>query len=101
MVWCKKTTCAHCNRNETRRELEGKPTCVECRTRILASREPVRQCPVDGVTLIKEHNSEVLIDRCPQCRGGWLDGGELERIQSSTQEAALRAMAVGLTHPFS
>ncbi len=41
--------------------------------------EPLR-CPVDGSRLIQTERSEILIDACPECRGVWLDRGELDRI---------------------
>lgn len=37
-------------------------------------------CPNCGARLIEIERSEVLIDACPQCRGVWLDRGELDRI---------------------
>ena len=42
-------------------------------------REPLR-CPVDGSRLVQTERSEILIDACPECRGVWLDRGELDRI---------------------
>jgi Zn-finger nucleic acid-binding protein len=41
--------------------------------------EPLR-CPVDGSRLVQTERSEILIDACPECRGVWLDRGELDRI---------------------
>ncbi len=94
MLWFKqKATCAHCSKNATKREFEGKPTCADCKTAILVSREPVRTCPVDGTTLAKEHNNEILIDRCPQCSGVWLDAGEIEAIKEAANS---EGMAVGM-----
>jgi Zn-finger nucleic acid-binding protein len=37
-------------------------------------------CPVDGTTLALAERAGVEIDYCPQCRGVWLDRGELDRI---------------------
>lgn len=37
-------------------------------------------CPVDGTTLLVTGRSGVEIDYCPQCRGVWLDRGELDKI---------------------
>lgn len=37
-------------------------------------------CPVDGTTLQMTDRSGVEIDYCPQCRGVWLDRGELDKI---------------------
>ncbi|MDQ3992133.1 MAG: zf-TFIIB domain-containing protein [Actinomycetota bacterium] len=38
------------------------------------------RCPVDGSRLVQTERSEILIDACPECRGVWLDRGELDRI---------------------
>ena len=38
------------------------------------------KCPVDGATLSMTERSGVEIDYCPQCRGVWLDRGELDKI---------------------
>lgn len=37
-------------------------------------------CPHCNVTLIMTERSGVEIDYCPQCRGVWLDRGELDKI---------------------
>lgn len=38
------------------------------------------KCPVDGTTLTMADRAGVEIDYCPQCRGVWLDRGELDKI---------------------
>lgn len=38
------------------------------------------QCPVDGTTLALSERQGVEIDYCPQCRGVWLDRGELDKL---------------------
>lgn len=38
------------------------------------------RCPVDGTTLGLAERAGVEIDYCPECRGVWLDRGELDRI---------------------
>ena len=47
------------------------------------------QCPNDGTTLTMSERSGIEIDYCPQCRGVWLDRGELDKIieRSLTQPA--------------
>ncbi|GAB4185828.1 MAG: hypothetical protein Kow00108_23280 [Calditrichia bacterium] len=40
------------------------------------------QCPIDRSELVKRiYEANVEIDECPQCKGVWLDEGELEKIQ--------------------
>ena len=41
------------------------------------------RCPVDGATLTMGERHGVEIDYCPECRGIWLDRGELDRIIDS------------------
>lgn len=45
------------------------------------------KCPIDGTELVMTDRSGVEIDYCPQCRGVWLDRGELDKIieRSATQ----------------
>ena len=38
------------------------------------------KCPIDGTALVIADRSGVEIDYCPQCRGVWLDRGELDKI---------------------
>jgi uncharacterized protein len=38
------------------------------------------QCPVCDVTLSISSREGIEIDFCPQCRGVWLDRGELDKI---------------------
>src|SRR3712207_8253227 len=49
--------------------------------------EPLR-CPVDGSRLVQVDRSEILIDACPECRGVWLDRGELDRILVKERQLA-------------
>ena len=45
------------------------------------------RCPVDETTLVMSERSGIEIDYCPQCRGVWLDRGELDKIlDRSVQE---------------
>ncbi len=38
------------------------------------------KCPNDDATLVMSERSGVEIDYCPECRGVWLDRGELDKI---------------------
>jgi Zn-finger nucleic acid-binding protein len=46
-------------------------------------------CPVCKVPLVMSDRQGVEIDYCPQCRGVWLDRGELDKIieRSAGQDA--------------
>ena len=43
-------------------------------------------CPRDGATLVEVNKSGVMIDVCPECKGIWLDRGELEKILQITRD---------------
>lgn len=47
-------------------------------------------CPVCKIPLVMSDRQGVEIDYCPQCRGVWLDRGELDKIieRSGAQEPA-------------
>jgi Zn-finger nucleic acid-binding protein len=51
------------------------------------------KCPADGAELVMTERSGVEIDYCPQCRGVWLDRGELDKIIDRNAEAAAPARA--------
>jgi len=38
------------------------------------------RCPTDSTTLVMSERGGIEIDYCPQCRGVWLDRGELDKI---------------------
>jgi Zn-finger nucleic acid-binding protein len=51
-------------------------------------------CPVCRVSLVMSERQGVEIDYCPQCRGVWLDRGELDKIiERSAQDAPAAAPA--------
>ena len=54
-----------------------------------AGREPLR-CPNDGTRLVEVDRSDILIDACPECRGVWLDRGELDKILVRERELTSR-----------
>jgi uncharacterized protein len=45
------------------------------------------RCPNCGSRLVELERSDVLIDACPECRGVWLDRGELDRILEKERRA--------------
>ena len=38
------------------------------------------KCPTDDTLLVMSERNGIEIDYCPQCRGVWLDRGELDKI---------------------
>jgi uncharacterized protein len=45
-------------------------------------------CPVCAVPLAMSDRQGIEIDYCPQCRGVWLDRGELDKIIERSQAPA-------------
>lgn len=43
-------------------------------------------CPTDGTTLLMSERHGVEVDYCPECRGIWLDRGELDKILDRVQQ---------------
>jgi len=63
-------------------------------------------CPRCGATLTMSERQGIEIDYCPQCRGVWLDRGELDKIieraeavQSSPPSMPNAAPTSGWTQP--
>jgi Zn-finger nucleic acid-binding protein len=48
------------------------------------------RCPNDGSRLVEVERSGILIDACPECRGVWLDRGELDKILVKERALAAR-----------
>ena len=47
-------------------------------------------CPVDGNELRITERQGIEIDYCPQCRGVWLDRGELDKVLERSAQPAYR-----------
>lgn len=54
---------------------------------------PLLVCPNCNVGMTQVHRSGVELDICPQCRGVWLDRGELEKLLQPLREAESMAPA--------
>ncbi|OUE18779.1 hypothetical protein BFL34_02815 [Clavibacter michiganensis] len=44
------------------------------------------KCPNDSATLVMSERAGVEIDYCPDCRGVWLDRGELDKILDRAEQ---------------
>ena len=56
------------------------------------------KCPNDSTTLVMSERAGVEIDYCPECRGVWLDRGELDKIIAKA-EAELPASTPAASVP--
>lgn len=67
------------------------------------------KCPIDDTVLQMTDRQGIEIDYCPQCRGVWLDRGELDKIiersdvpppQQQAPSAASHSSERHETHPY-
>jgi Zn-finger nucleic acid-binding protein len=57
-------------------------------------------CPSCRVALVMSERQGIEIDYCPQCRGVWLDRGELDKIiERASNETAPRPRPYARTEP--
>ncbi len=49
------------------------------------------KCPIDGSELRITDRQGIEIDYCPQCRGIWLDRGELDKILERSAQPGYRS----------
>lgn len=45
------------------------------------------KCPLDGSELRMTERQGIEIDYCPQCRGVWLDRGELDKLLETSRRS--------------
>lgn len=58
------------------------------------------KCPIcKDVDLLMTERSGVEIDYCPQCRGIWLDRGELDKLLEKAEQSALSGNAMPAGQP--
>ncbi len=71
--------------------------CADCHATLNPAAEAVRNCPVDGAPMRKLVIYDVvLIDKCYQCGGVWLDNNELRIIEKVVStNAALGGFMLG------
>lgn len=54
-------------------------------------------CPIDGTVLQMTERQGIEVDYCPQCRGVWLDRGELDKLIE--RSAAVERVPEGPFYP--
>jgi uncharacterized protein len=57
------------------------------------------KCPKDGADLKEETHGPVKVDVCPECKGMWLDSGEMELMQR-VQKAGGQSLFKGILDLF-
>lgn len=75
-----------------RQEFERKKKFAEERMKLIGQKEKedlkklhFMHCPRCGMELIEIKYKEIEVDECPNCKGIWLDTGEVERIISDKE----------------
>ena len=95
--------CDRCG-EKTRNKQGDTPVCKTCEEEMTllmeASEESKRLCPSDGAEMTKVVAHMIVIDRCPQCQGVWLDSGELEKVWGNASSEAIIAMSRGFSAPY-
>ena len=59
------------------------------------------KCPNDQTTLVITERQNIEIDYCPECRGVWLDRGELDKIIERSQTTSSPSFDAGQPRPVS
>jgi len=92
--------CDRCG-ERTRNEEDGQPICDSCAQEMQlildAAEENTHSCPLDGSPMKKEIAHMIVIDKCPQCKGVWLDGGELDKLTGDLRAEAISVMTHSLS----
>jgi len=92
--------CDRCGQR-TRNEEDGQPICEACEQEMQlilnAAEENTHACPIDGSPMKKEVAHMIVIDKCPKCKGVWLDGGELEKLTGDLRAEAISVMTHSLS----
>ncbi|TPW70172.1 zf-TFIIB domain-containing protein [Schumannella sp. 10F1B-5-1] len=57
------------------------------------------RCPNDEATLVMSERNGIEIDYCPECRGVWLDRGELDKIIDRASAPATGAASAAPAAP--
>jgi len=85
--------CQTCNTQKTSlKDEKGNWMCKSCSDKELIKEaeknEENRKCPIDGYVMNKvvAEGTDIIIDKCPNCKAAFLDGGELEKITKFLKE---------------
>lgn len=80
---------------ERRRQAETERAAAEQEAERRRRREAhFMKCPKCGADLVEVDYHAVRVDRCPECDGLWLDGGELEEITGRDRSVVRRLLSL-------
>jgi Zn-finger nucleic acid-binding protein len=57
------------------------------------------KCPHDDVALLMTERQGIEIDYCPECRGVWLDRGELDKILERSHAEVVGSAPAAASYP--
>ena len=97
-IFKKKESCVHCNEKKTKRIFEDFPTCAACEIKIKMGREEKLKCPECGTEMSKHYleDYEIIIDKCKNCDGIYLNKSELDLIVETLKDAGSSGENTGL-----
>lgn len=64
---------------------EGFSLCKRCASKLSTEGKPRRRCPADGREMVKRTVGVVLVDKCEECGGVWIDAGEVKALADMTK----------------
>lgn len=91
--------CCRCESKLTREAVDDLPVCSDCQLLIQAEQESFRSCPDCQCNMEKTVVMNVVVDKCGQCGGAWLDAGELELMAKGVEAGGgdfATGMALGM-----
>ena len=92
--------CVRCRERPSSQVVNGLPTCAPCAELIRQKTKVERACPADGKAMRKEIVQNIILDRCPECGGVWLEHDELEALlriaAEQDDEGFMNAVLLGL-----
>lgn len=76
--------------------VEDSENLIDGRTEELLKEGEHLTCPRCNVEMETQYMFDVIIDRCPECNGIWLDRGELFQVQKNFRNVKKENILIGL-----
>lgn len=90
----KKKFCPECNKVKI---LEKYDCCEDCEIRLRIEKENIIKCPSClKVDMTKNVIDDIIIDKCPECEGVFLDKGELSKLTPEQYDNFAAGLCVGI-----
>jgi len=80
-------TCTYCKEKKTKRKsLEGEYICSDCQLELDKNKEQKVKCPECSTIMSKKIVADIVIDKCRECGGVYLNSGELEALSNFSSD---------------